>query len=85
MAGMASCVRCGSELPAAARFCPTCGRPADPEMGPPAPPAAPPIWSGVRLPAWLTTDWPLVGLGVTVLLAVLFTVSALFGAVAGVA
>jgi hypothetical protein len=54
-------------------------------MGPPAPPAAPPIWSGLRLPEWLTSDWPLVGLGVTVMLAVLFAVSALFGAVAGVA
>ena len=54
-------------------------------MGPPAPPPAPPIWSGLRLPAWLTSDWPLVGLGVTVMLAVLFAVSALFGAVAGVA
>lgn len=49
------------------------------------PPPSPPIWSGLRLPGWLTTDWPLVGLGVTVMLAVLFAVSALFGAVAGVA
>jgi hypothetical protein len=72
-------------LPVAARFCPTCGRPVDPEFGPPAPPPAPPIWSGVRLPASLTSDWPLVGLGVTVMLAVLFAVSALFGTVAGVA
>jgi len=85
MAGMASCVRCGSELPAAARFCPTCGRPADPEVGPPAPPPAPPIWSGLRLPGWLTSDWPLVGLGVAVMLAVLFAVSALYGTVAAVA
>ena len=85
MAGMASCARCGSELPETARFCPTCGRPADPEFGPPAPPPAPPIWSGLRLPGWLTADWPLVGLGVTVMLVVLFTASALFGAVAGVA
>ena len=85
MAVMASCVRCGSELPAAARFCPTCGRPADPEVGPPAPPAPPPIWSGLRLPEWLTSDWPLVGLGVTMMLAVLFAIAALFGAVAGVA
>ncbi|HEU5448739.1 MAG TPA: hypothetical protein VFW57_06970 [Acidimicrobiia bacterium] len=57
----------------------------DPEVGPPAPPPAPPIWSGLSLPGWLTNDWPLVGLGVTVMLAVLFTISAFFGAVAGVA
>jgi hypothetical protein len=54
-------------------------------MGPPAPPPAPPIWSGFRLPVWLTSDWPLVGLGVTVMLALLFAVSALYGTVAGVA
>lgn len=69
----------------AARFCPTCGRPADPEFGPPAPPPAPAIWSGFHLPGWLTSDWPLAGLGVAVMLALLFAVSALFGAVAGVA
>lgn len=85
MAGMAVCARCGGELPAAARFCPTCGRPADPEMGPPAPPDAPPIWSGFRPPGWLTSDWPLVGLGVAVMLALLFGVAALYGTVAGVA
>ena len=85
MAGMAVCARCGGELPAAARFCPMCGRPADPEMGPPAPPDAPPIWSGFHPPGWLTSDWPLVGLGVAVMLALLFGVSALYGAVAGVA
>src|SRR5687767_10600214 len=68
MAGMASCARCGSDLPAAARFCPTCGRPVDPEFGPPAPPDAPPIWSGYRPPGWLTADWALVGLGVVVML-----------------
>jgi len=54
-------------------------------MGPPVPPDAPPIWSGVRLPGWLTSDWPLVGLGVGVMLALLFGVSALYGLVAGVA
>ena len=85
MAGMASCARCGSELPAAARFCPTCGRPVDPEVGPPAPPDAPPIWSGYRPPGWLTADWALVGLGVVVMLGLLFAVAALYGAVAGVA
>ena len=85
MAGMAVCSRCGGELPAAARFCPTCGRPVDPEMGPPVPPDAPPIWSGFRLPGWLTSDWPLVGLGVTVMLVLLFAVAALYGMVAGVA
>jgi hypothetical protein len=72
-------------LPAAARFCPTCGRPVDPEFGPPAPPPAPPIWSGFRLPPSLTSDWPLVGLGVAVMLTLLFAVTALFGAVAGAA
>lgn len=72
-------------MPAAARFCPTCGRPVDPEFGPPAPPAAPPIWSGVRLPRWLTSDWPLVGLGVAVMVALLFAASALYGTVAAVA
>ena len=82
---MDSCARCGGELPAAARFCPTCGRPVDPEFGPPAPPASPPIWSGYRPPGWLTSDWPLVGLGVTVMLALLLAVAALYGAVAGVA
>ena len=85
MAGMAQCSRCAAELPATARFCPTCGRPVDPEFGPPAPPATTPIWSGFRLPASLTSDWPLVGLGVAVMLTLLFAVTALFGAVAGVA
>jgi hypothetical protein len=85
MAGMAVCARCGGELPAAARFCPTCGRPADPEVGPPAPPDTPPIWSGFRPPGWLTSDWPLVGLGVAVMLALLFAASAVYGMVAGVA
>lgn len=85
MAGMASCARCGSELPAAARFCPTCGRPVDPEFGPPAPPDAPPIWSGYRPPGWLTADWALVGLGVVVMLGLLFAVAAFYGTVAGVA
>jgi hypothetical protein len=54
-------------------------------MGPPAPPAAPPIWSGFHPPGWLTSDWPLVGLGVAVMLALLFAVSALYGTVAGAA
>jgi hypothetical protein len=53
-------------------------------MGPPVPPATP-IWSGFRLPGWLTSDWPLAGLGVAVMLALLFGVSALYGIVAGVA
>ena len=69
----------------AARFCPTCGRPVDPEMGPPVPPTAPSLWSGFRLPGSLTSDWPLVGLGVAVMLALLFAVSALYGALAAVA
>jgi len=71
-------------LPAAARFCPTCGRPVEPEFGPPVPPAAQPIWSGLRLPGWLTTDWPLAGLGVAVMLVLLFASSALYGTVAAV-
>src|SRR4051794_1486286 len=85
MWGMAFCARCGGELPASARFCPTCGRPVDPEVGPPAPPAAPPIWSTFRPPGWVTKDWPLVGLGVAVMLALLFAASALYGTVVGVA
>ena len=72
-------------MPATARFCPTCGRPVDPEFGPPAPPDAPPIWSGFRLPGWLTSDWPLAGLGVAVMVVLLFAASALYGAVTGVA
>jgi len=72
-------------LPAAARFCPTCGRPVEPEFGPAAPPATPPIWAGLRLPGWLTSDWPLAGLGVAVLLVLLFAASALYGTVAAVA
>jgi hypothetical protein len=85
MAGMASCVRCGAELPPTARFCPACGRPVEPEVGPPAPPAVAPIWSGLQLPGWATTDWALVGLGVAVLLGLLFVASALFGLAAAVA
>jgi hypothetical protein len=54
-------------------------------VGPPAPPDAPPIWSGFRPPGWLTSDWPLVGLGVAVMLTLLFAVSALYGLVAGLA
>ena len=57
MAGMAFCARCGGELPATARFCPACGRPVDPEVGPPAPPPVPPILAGFRLPTWVTGDW----------------------------
>lgn len=85
MAAMALCQRCAGELPVAARFCPACGRPVEPEMGPPAPPPAAPIWSGVRLPGWATADWALVGLGVAVLLGFLFAASTLLGAAAAVA
>src|SRR5882724_11228497 len=85
MAGMASCPRCGGALTPAARFCPTCGRPADPEVGPPVPPPAPPLWPGLRPPAWLTSDWPLVGLSTALLLALLFAASALYGTVVAVA
>src|SRR5579884_358137 len=85
MAGMASCVRCGSELPATARFCPTCGRPVEPEVGPPPPVNAPSVWSGVRLPAWVTTDWSLVAAGAAVLLGAVFAVSVIVGVVAALA
>ena len=81
MAGMASCVRCGGELPPSARFCPTCGRPVEPEVGPPVPP----IWPGLRLPGWAGTDWGLVGLGVARSLLLLFAASALIGLLAAVA
>jgi hypothetical protein len=37
------------------------------------------------LPAWVTSDWPLVGLGVVLMLAVLFGTSALVGLVAAAA
>lgn len=84
MTGMPSCPRCGAELPAAARFCPACGRPVEPEFGPPAPPPTGSIWSGLQLPAWLTTDWALVGLGTGVLLGLLFAASAVFGLAAAV-
>jgi hypothetical protein len=46
---------------------------------------APPILAGFRPPDWLTSDWPLVGLGVALMAAVLFAVSALLGLVAAVA
>lgn len=82
---MAFCQRCGGELPAAARFCPTCGRPVEPEVGPPAPPPAASIWAGLRLPGWATADWALVGLGAAVLLGLLFAASALLGLVTAVA
>jgi hypothetical protein len=85
MAGMASCVRCGGELPAAARFCPTCGRPVEPEFGPPPPPATPSVWSGFRPPAWATGDWSLVAAGAGVLLGAMFALSVAVGAVAAVA
>jgi hypothetical protein len=85
MAGMASCARCGGELPATARFCPACGRPVEPEVGPPAPPAVRPILAGFRLPGWVTSDWPLVGLGVALMLVLLFGTSALVGLVAAAA
>ncbi|HZI36695.1 MAG TPA: zinc ribbon domain-containing protein [Acidimicrobiia bacterium] len=82
---MASCARCGGELPATARFCPACGRPVEPEVGPPAPLPVRPILAGFRLPAWVTSDWPLVGLGVVLMLALLFGTSALVGLVAAAA
>ena len=85
MAGMAFCVRCGAELPATARFCPTCGRPVAPQDGPASPPQPPPIWAGFRLPAWATGDWPLVALGAAVLVGAVFALSALVGMVAAVA
>ena len=85
MAGMAFCARCGGELTPAARFCPTCGRPVEPEVGPVPPPTTAPILAGLRPPAWVTTDWPLVGLGAVVLLGGLFGVAALVGMVAAVA
>src|SRR5581483_3144749 len=85
MAGMASCPRCGAELPATARFCPACGRPVDPEFGPPAPPKTRSIWADLSLPNWARQDWALVALGVTRLLLVLLAASALVGLVAAVA
>lgn len=85
MAVMPSCSRCGVELPATARFCPACGRPVDPEVGPQPPPPTPSIWADLTLPDWARTDWALVGLGVARLLLVLFAASALVGLVAAVA
>jgi hypothetical protein len=85
MAGMASCPRCGGELPATARFCPTCGRPVEPEFGPPPPPATPSVWAGFRPPDWATDDWPLVAAGAAVLLGAVFALSVIIGAVAAVA
>jgi hypothetical protein len=85
MTGMASCARCGGELPATARFCPTCGRPVEPLVGPPPPPATPSVWAGLRLPAWATGDWPLVGAGVAVLIGAMFALSVVLGGVAAVA
>jgi len=85
MAEMASCVRCGGELPATARFCPTCGRPVEPAVGPAPPPTTPSAWSGPQLPAWVTGDWPLVAAGAAVLLGAVFAVSVIVGAVAAVA
>lgn len=85
MAGMASCPRCGAEVPATARFCPACGRPVEPEVGPQPPPATRSIWADLQLPDWARSDWALVGLGVARLLLVLFAASALVGLVAAVA
>src|SRR5688572_6995936 len=85
MAGMPSCPRCGAELPATARFCPACGRPVEPEVGPQPPPATRSIWADLQLPDWARSDWALVGLGVARLLLVLFAASALVGLVAAVA
>jgi hypothetical protein len=85
MAGMPSCPRCGAELPATARFCPACGRPVDPEVGPQPPPPTRSIWADLTLPDWARSDWALVGLGVARLLLVLFAASALVGLVAAVA
>lgn len=85
MAGMGFCARCGGELPATARFCPACGRPVEPVVGPQAPPATRSIWADLRLPGWAGSDWALVGLGVARLLVLLFAASALLGLVAAVA
>ncbi len=85
MAGMGFCARCGGELPAAARFCPACGRPVEPQVGPPVPPPAASIWSGLQLPAWASADWALVALGGAVLVGLLFAASALYGLAAAVA
>jgi hypothetical protein len=85
MAGMPSCPRCGAELPATARFCPACGRPVEPEVGPQPPPPTRSIWADLTLPDWARSDWALVGLGVVRLLLVLFAASALVGLVAAVA
>jgi hypothetical protein len=68
-----------------ARFCPACGRPVEPEFGPPAPPRVRPLLADLRLPGWATTDWPLVGLGVALMLVLLFGVSAVVGLVAAAA
>lgn len=85
MAPMAVCARCGGELVPAARFCPTCGRPVEPEVGPAPPPATPPFLAGWPPPGWVSADWPLAGLGAVVLLGLLFGVAMLVGAVAAVA
>ena len=85
MAGMALCARCGGELTPAARFCPTCGRPVEPGVGPVPPPPTAPILAGLRPPVWMTGDWPLVGLGAVVLLGLLFGLAAAVGMVAAVA
>ena len=40
--------RCGAEVPATARFCPACGRPVDPEVGPQPPPPTRSVWADVK-------------------------------------
>jgi hypothetical protein len=57
----------------------------EPEFGPPVPPRVRPLLADLRLPGWATTDWPLVGLGVALMLVLLFGLSALVGLVASAA
>lgn len=84
------CQRCGAELAPGIRYCASCGEPVassaqawdERQGGWTRPEAFPPV-SGMAssVPAWLVSDWPLIGLSVIILLGILFGVSAAYGGV----
>lgn len=79
---MTYCQQCGAEVPAGARFCPSCAAPA---AAPPAPAAVPPAsataatTTATAAPAWLAADWVVAVVSAFVLLGICLAVALPYG------